>query len=327
MPLNATGRAMASRRVLAAVAFLLLSTGLDALGQVGPGRDPVGDQPQIRPAATGDVRDRLKKAVDRSLAKFVRELRAELHRTIDEAVADGSLDELLRELDGGRLPSPVGSPPGSAPSVLGKKAPPRPAVILEGKELDQADRLLRGFDRLIAKVGADDPRVKETEVSLRALLGDATFELPRVPWHAYGLEVFPVQAQVREANGLAPMEGLWVRSVQRGSTASAAGIKPGALLLNVGLGGRDTRRIRDLVTDQKRIRVVVSDAVVAEGKALKTRVAIVPVPQSLAGATDSKALMDDMLRRAIKDVVPKGGVVIPRGGGGETRPHPGSGRE
>jgi len=279
-----------------------------------PAQDPVGPS---RPASD-DVRARLKKAVDRSLARFVRELRAELHRAIDETVADGSIEDLLRDLEG-RNARPVVAKPGPAPA--------RPTVVLKGEELVRADRLLRSFDRLVDRAGSADPRVRDAATGLRAALGDDVFELSRMPWHVFGLSVKPVAEQVRAAWKWAPMEGLEVQAVDVGSAAERAGFKKGWVLVGTGIGrsGGLLKQMTTLSVIDVRVHKDLSPFPRGHGRAGET--VRLKVPRALEGspAIDSKALMEEMLRKAIRDVVPRGGVIMPADGGPRagTKPKPG----
>ena len=294
-----------------ALTIFVLATGLQAQG---PSKDP-------RPGE--DVRDRLKRAVDRSLAKFVRDLRTELHRAIDEAAADGALDALIRDLDG-RSPGGVDRP---SPRI--SEGRPR-KVVLKGPEHGRADRLLRAFDRLVMTAGPADPRVKQMETDLRAALGAEVFSLKRVPWFAFGLEVEPVDQPTRDRLGKQlgtpvasnPMAGLKITAVRSGSAAAKAGLEIGDLIPMSGLGSEDAASItRLLAASEKTISIIVQKE---PPGVVQMRL---PVPAGLAKRVlpspsgDSKALMDEMLRKAIRDLVPRGGLVVPDRPAGQTRPN------
>ena len=267
---------------------------LVALGGLAFGQEPAADEV---------LRRRLKPAVDRSLARFVRDLRAELHRIIDGAVDEGDPRAIARLLDD-----------------LEPARPPRPtpvALDISHERLPSVDRILRRLDQLRDLRAPDHPDLRRLEDTVRTLLGE-TMDAPRAPWHRIGLGVEPVSEVDRRRLELAPLSGLRVSRVDQSSPASVAGFRVGDLLVAcdgkpVGLGQAGS--VSASAGIARGVLTVVVDA--GHGRRL---VRTVRLPAALED--DPKVLMEEMLRRAIREVIPKDPVVVPPSSKGQGKKRP-----
>lgn len=266
----------------------------------------VGAAAQEPPTGDDALRRRLKKAVDLSLARFVRELRAELHRAVDEAVDRGetnALTTLLDELAPGARPSPK---------------PPR--VVIEPEQLVMVDRVLRRLDRLRDKSGGDHPQVKQLEASVRELLGPVA-DVARAPWHKLGLTVAPVTDAFRKQHDLPPGSGLSIMRVEEHSWGAGLALLKGDALVAcsgkpVGLGQPGSVQFaRFLAAGTGRH---MSLELIREGRRV-ARTVILPGGTDLLDE-DPKALMEAMLRKAVKEVLSDDRVVrTPKKQGGDKK--------
>lgn len=155
---------------------------------------------------------RLKQRVDAALARTVRELRAELHREIDAAVAaagGNELDALLKELESGDATTK-----------------PAPATDRTATNED----LQRRYEGLRAKLGPDDPMVKEIRRELEALESGRP-GAAEDPWTTIGVIWAPVDEAFRARHALKPGEGRRVEAVVPGSAAATAGFAAGDVVL------------------------------------------------------------------------------------------------
>lgn len=268
-------------RVLVLLAVMVAA----ALGQESPNK---GDA----------LRARLKKAVDRSLARFVRDLRAELHRAVDTAVdtgEPGAIADLLEELRlGDRLASA------------------KPKIVIEPDQLVTVDRVLRRLDRLRDLAGPDHPKFKQIESSVRELLGPA-IGVKRVPWHKLGLAVTPVSEAFRAKHDLPAGSGLSVVAVEVGSLGAAIQMNGGEVITAcdgkpVGLGQSGSVALaRALAVSDGRL---IHLGVVGKDGRRSRRALPLPGRVDLL-EDDPKALLEEMMRKALKEVIPKGPVVVP----------------
>ncbi|NRA95602.1 MAG: hypothetical protein HRU14_05270 [Planctomycetes bacterium] len=264
---------------------------------------------QEPPSKRDALRARLKKAVDQSLARFVRDLRVELHRAVDSAVDSGDPDavaDLLEELQS-----------------RGRPVQPKPKFVIEPAQLVMVDRVLRRLDRLRAVSGTGHPRFKQVESSVRELLGSA-IDVPRAPWHKLGVSVAPVSDAFRARHGLAPGSGLSVVAVEAGSLGAAMRLHEGEAIIAcggkpVGLGQSGSVELARLLTVSG--RPLTHLEVVGKDGQRSARALRLPGGMDLA-EDDPKALLEAMLRKALDEVIPKGPVVVPpkkKGGDKELR--------
>jgi hypothetical protein len=281
------------------------------------------------------LRHELKERVDRALIAAMRSLRSELHAMIDE------------ELDGATAWPPPGALGGGRAS---------------GSEVERALAVCEArLARLSRVLGADDPRVQELAIELEALRGG---RLPAATSLLAGVVVIPAPDEVqgwaisgdpvrpakpfevalsaaskefRARHLIPPGVGLRLDAVGERSLFAAAGLVAGDVLVYTTEGpirglqdlsealsrlpaGQDLR-IQVIGERSGRRRFVSLPTASAEQARGGTAASEVP---EVPAIPDPKAMIDDMLRRAIRQVVPaEGGLIVPAApaeAGGEPSP-------
>ena len=170
--------------------LLVLTLSVLASAQVAKGTS----SPEIisDPAPNARLEQELKQAVDRSLARFVRELRRDLHQAIERATRspEPDLDSLLKDLAG------IAPETGKQPSPSSTKDP----------KIQELERQIRELEASLGiSPGSDKPAIQKFTVTWKDL-GVMLKETP------------PESVGVRE---------LEVARVRSGSPAQKAGLKVG----------------------------------------------------------------------------------------------------
>ncbi|MAG55563.1 MAG: hypothetical protein CMJ83_04655 [Planctomycetes bacterium] len=245
-------------------------------------------------SSPADLERRLKDAVDQRLATFVRELRAELHRAIEEAVAGPGaekLDDVLSRLAGGK-------------TVVAPKA----LADLDDNTLRRVHRIRTRLASLQRQLGPGHAQVAAIRGMLREQVG-ALADAPIPDWSRLGIEVAPASGAFRTLYGLPPRVGFVVTG------ASSPGQPPVGTVL-VGFSGEP---LGAGTPGEARLAARLSAAggapirfeTVARGTRAQVPLTLVLKGAAVAIPDDPKTLIDEMLRKAIRDIVPPGGIIAP----------------
>jgi hypothetical protein len=252
-----------------------------------------------------ELATRLKAAVDRSLDRFVLDLRKELHRTIDAAYAESSDRS-------SKTGASVISAAGATTLIPPVRASDSPTSDLDPAAREQVWRILQRLETLATSLGEDHAEVAGVRRSLEEDLGPLA-GTPLIPWARVGLSVAPASDAFRTLHRLPDGVGFRVAAVDPAGPAALAGLREGDVIVGVGdqgaLGPLTEAAVRlgqglRLAADPTDLRLHV-----VEGRAHRPdvrRMSFPPPPE-----LSSKSIVEDHLRRALEKVLSGEGMILP----------------